>query len=107
MTHFEGSIRLVGERGAGLPVHINLTDDHHLHLATDHEELGDWPITEIAVTAKDDGFHLRAEGDEIVIRTSNDAEFALAMGIRNAPTLLRRQMSELMRNDPRFHGAQS
>jgi hypothetical protein len=44
-----------------------------------------------------------ADGEEIIIKTNNDPAFALAMGIRNAPTQLRRQMSDLMRYDPKYH----
>jgi hypothetical protein len=92
-----------GERGPGLRVEIDLTDDSHLHIAAAQELIGDWSIEDLAIRAAEDGFHLLAEGEEVIIRTDNDPAFAVAIGLRNAPTLLRRQMSELMRNDPAWH----
>jgi len=44
-----------------------------------------------------------SEGEELVITTSDDAGFAVAVGIRNAPVNLRKQISALMRSDPGVH----
>ncbi len=43
------------------------------------------------MAAKLDGFHLRIEGEELVISTNDDARFAIALGIRssNSPRLNR------------------
>jgi hypothetical protein len=82
-------------------VAIDLTDDKHLRITAGHEDLGDWPLSEVKLRAEDDGFHLWAEGDEVVFSTDNDPAFALAAGIINAPPLLRRQISALMRAEPR------
>jgi hypothetical protein len=92
-----------GERGPGLRVEIDLTDDSHLHIEAAQDLIGDWALQDLGIRASDDGFHLLAEGEEVIIRTDNDPAFAVAIGLRNAPTLLRRQMSELMRNDPAWH----
>jgi hypothetical protein len=103
MQHFNGSLRLPGEIGPGLRVQIDLTDDSHLQIAAAQDVIGDWPLHEVGIRAADDGFHVLAEGEEVILRTENDPAFAVAVGLRNAPTLLRRQMSELMRNDPNWH----
>jgi hypothetical protein len=103
MTQFKGSLRLMGEIGPGIAVTIDLTDDRHLHIAASSDVIGEWPLQAVGIRAAEDGFHLLAEGDEVVINTDNDAAFALELGLRNAPTLLRRQMSELIRNDPKYH----
>lgn len=103
MTQFNGSLRMPGEAGPGLKVVIDLTDDSHLHISAAQDLIGDWPLKEVGIRAADDGFHLIAEGEEVILRTENDPAFAVAVGLRNAPTLLRRQMSELLRNDPNWH----
>jgi hypothetical protein len=103
MQQFNGSLRLMGEVGPGLTVLIDLTDEHRLHITAASDVIGDWPLEAVGIRAADDGFHVLAEGDEVVIRTDNDPAFALAVGLRNAPTLLRRQMSDLLRHDPAFH----
>ncbi|MGH8928649.1 MAG: hypothetical protein ACRDWH_09885 [Acidimicrobiia bacterium] len=102
MDHFDGSLRLAGD-DAPIKVGIDLTDDHVMKISAEEVAIGEWRIGQVAVRALDDGFHMIADGEEIVIRTDNDPAFALAMGIRNAPTQLRRQMSDLMRYDPKYH----
>jgi hypothetical protein len=96
-------LRLPGEVGPGLHVLIDLTDEHHLQITAASDMIGDWPLESVGIRAADDGFHLLAEGDEVVFRTDNDPAFAAAVGLRNAPTLLRRQMSDLLRYDPVLH----
>ncbi|MDP3983827.1 MAG: hypothetical protein Q8Q52_02320 [Acidimicrobiia bacterium] len=103
MPQFNGSLRMPGEMGPGLRVLIDLTDDSHLHISAAADVIGDWLLEEVGIRATDDGFHLLAEGEEVVIRTDNDPEFAVAIGLRNAPTLLRRQMSDVLRHDPKWH----
>jgi hypothetical protein len=102
MDHFEGSLKLSGDDVA-IRVAIDLTDDHMMKISADEVEIVAVTIGEVAVRALEDGFHLIADGEEIVIKTDNDPAFALVLGLRNAPTQLRRQMSDLMRYDPRFH----
>jgi hypothetical protein len=103
MQRFTGSLRMPGEVGPGLQVLIDLTDERHLQITAASDVLGDWPLEAVGIRAADDGFHLLAEGDEVVFRTDNDPAFAVAIGLRNAPTLLRRQMSDLLRYDPVLH----
>jgi len=103
MPQFKGSLRMAGEAGPGLRVVIDLTDDSHLQIAASQDVIGDWSLDDVGIRAADDGFHLLAEGEEVIIRTDNDPAFAVAVGLRNAPTVLRRQMSELLRNDATWH----
>ena len=60
-------------------------------------EIGDWALCEIVTTAQPDGIHLRAEGEEVILNLTEDAEFALALGLRTGPPLLMRRVSSLMR----------
>ena len=102
MDHFDGSLKLAGQ-GAPVRVAIDLTDDHVMRITAEEIEIGEWTIGQLTVKALEDGFHMVAEGEELIIRTDNDPAFALAMGVRNAPTLLRKQMSDLLRYDPKYH----
>lgn len=104
MEHFEGRLRLAGEV-APVQVAIDLTDDQHLRISTDNVEIGDWTVGEVAVRAAEDGFHMLADGEELIINTNDDPAFAIAMGIRNAPPILRKQISDRLRYDPHFHEA--
>jgi hypothetical protein len=96
-TYF-GSLRVPGERGPGLGVVIDLTDNR-IRIAAGPAEIGDWTKDEVRVHADDDGFHLRAEGEEVILDLTEDARFAVDYGLRSAPPLLRRRMAALMRDD--------
>ena len=85
-----GTVRILGEAESAIHVEIHL-EDEELRLVSGHGELGRWPLSDIGVAAKLDGFHLRIEGEELIISTNDDARFALALGIRssNSPRLNR------------------
>jgi hypothetical protein len=88
-----------GEAGPGLGVVIDLTDQT-LTLRSQTGEIGHWSMGEIRVNALPDGFHLRAEGEEVILDIADDAEFAVALNLTSAPPLLRRKMSALLRARP-------
>jgi hypothetical protein len=98
MAEFHGSLRLPGEAGPGLDVLIDLTGDR-LGIRCADSLIGDWALSEVRVTALEDGFHLRAEGEEVLLDVTEDAQFAIAIGMRTAPPLLRRRMASLLRED--------
>ncbi len=74
---------MLGEAQSAIRVEIHLEDEELLLVST-HGELGRWSLAEIGVAAKLDGFHLRIEGEELIISTNDDARFALALGIRSS-----------------------
>lgn len=98
MAEYQGTLRMPGDDGPPLSVQIDLADERFRMIAGD-AELGDWALAEIRVNALPDGFHVRAEGEEILLEITEDAEFAVELGLRSAPPHLRRRMSALMRND--------
>jgi hypothetical protein len=91
-------LRVPGESGPGLGVVIDLTDNR-IRIAAGSAEIGDWTKDEVRVHADDDGFHLRAEGEEVILDLTEDAQFAVDYGLRSGPPLLRRRMAALMRDD--------
>lgn len=98
MSAYEATLRLPGDNEAPLGVELDLTDDR-LTVRAGDIEVGDWSRDEIRVSALQDGFHIRAEGEEIVLEVTDDAHFAVDLGLRNAHPSLRRRMSALMRDD--------
>ena len=98
MSTYHGSLRVPGDEGPPLSVEIDLTAERFRMSAGD-AEIGDWAMSEIRVNALPDGFHLRAEGEEVLLDVSDDAQFAVDLGLRTAPPHLRRRMSALMRKD--------
>jgi hypothetical protein len=98
MTVYDAQLRLGGSDEEPIRVMIDLTDER-LAMRAGEVEVGDWSREEIRVTALLDGFHVRAEGEEIVLDVTEDARFALELGLRNAPPILRRRMGALLRSD--------
>jgi hypothetical protein len=98
MTAYDARLKLSGTDDAPISVVVDLTDDRLVMTAGDIE-VGDWARDQVRVSALPDGFHVRAEGEEIILDVTDDAHFALDLGLRNAPPILRRRMSALMRSD--------
>ncbi len=98
MAVYDAQLRLDGADEAPIHVVIDLTDDR-LTMMSGDVEVADWARHEIRISPMLDGFHIRAEGDEIILNVTDDAHFALDLGLRNAPPALRRRMSALLRSD--------
>ena len=98
MSTYEASLKMVGEDGPGLPVVIDLRDDR-MGITSGDVEIGDWSRDEVRINADVDGIHIRAEGEEVVLDLTRDAEFAIEVGLRQAPPLLRRKMAQLLRTE--------
>lgn len=98
MSTYEASLRMAGENSPGLPVVIDLRGDR-LGITAGDIEIGDWSREEVRINADVDGIHMRAEGEELVLDLARDAEFAVELGLRQAPPLLRRKMAQLLREE--------
>jgi len=96
MSSYDARLRMIGTDEAPIHVVIDLTDERLTMMSAD-VEVADWAREEIRVTPANDGFHIRAEGEEIILDVTEDARFALDLGLRNAPPTLRRRMSALLR----------
>jgi len=98
MTSFDARLRLNGDTGLPLGVEIDLTDGR-MKVRSGNNELADWNTDRIRVSALQDGFHVRAEGEEVILNVTDDARFAIELGLRTAYPGLRRRMAALMRDD--------
>ena len=98
MTSFDARLRLNGDTGLPLGVEIDLTDGH-MKVRSGNQELADWNVDLIRVSAMQDGFHVRAEGEEVILNVTEDARFAIELGLRTAHPGLRRRMAALIRDD--------
>lgn len=98
MSAYQGSLRMPGDDGPPLDIIIDLTEDR-IRMSAGSAQIGDWPKSDVRVNALPDGFHLRAEGEEVILDITEDARFAVDLGLKSAPPHLRRKMSALMRDD--------
>ena len=98
MASFDARLRLNGDTGLPLGVEVDLTDGR-MKVRSGNKELADWNTDRIRVSALQDGFHVRAEGEEVILNVTDDARFAIELGLRTAYPGLRRRMAALMRDD--------
>lgn len=98
MSAYEARLRMSGDGEPPLGVEIDLSDGR-LTVTAGDVRVGDWSRDEIRISALQDGFHLRAEGEEVIIEVEDDAQFAVDLGLRNAHPSLRRRMAAIMRED--------
>ena len=87
---------MYGDAGPPLNVTIEVSEEH-LHLRSGETEVADWAVSEIRVSALEDGFHVRAEGEDVVLEVEDDARFAVELGLRNAHPALRKRMATYLR----------
>lgn len=90
-----GSVKMAGEDGRGVSVDIHLGDETLTLRAAGGAEIGTWPLEQVGIVSKPDGFHLRIEGEEVVLTTEDDARFALALGISTPTSRLARMMAKM------------
>lgn len=98
MTAYEAQLQIEGEDTQPLPVLVDLTDDR-LMMRIGGQEVADWARDQMRISALPDGFHIRAEGEAVILDVTDDAKFALELGLRNAHPALRRRMAALLRSD--------
>lgn len=97
MAQYDAKLRMEGTEEAPIHVAVDLTDDRILVTAGD-VEVADWARDEVRISALLDGFHIRAEGEEVVLDIREDAQFAVDLGIRQAHPFLRRKIAALLRD---------
>jgi hypothetical protein len=97
MGQYEAKLRIEGTEDPPITVVVDLTGDRMVVKAGEIE-VGDWARKEIRVAAQLDGFHIRAEGEEMVLDIRDDAHFAVELGMRQAHPFLRRKIAALLRD---------
>jgi hypothetical protein len=98
MTSYEAKLHIEGEGTDVTPVLVDLTDGR-LHMTIGEEKVADWSRDEMRIQAMPDGFHIRAEGEAIILDVTEEARFAVELGLKNAHPALRQKMAALLRSD--------
>lgn len=75
MTSFDARLRVVGQSGLPLGVEVDLTGNQMI-VTTDGVPLAEWVWDDIRISASPEGYHIRAEGEEIVLNVTDGARFA-------------------------------
>ncbi|HZD23706.1 MAG TPA: hypothetical protein VE569_09950 [Acidimicrobiia bacterium] len=98
MSVYDARLQIEGEFSPPTDVLVDLTRDRHLKMSIGDHQVADWARDEMRISAQPDGFHIRAKGESIILDVSDDARFAIELGLRNAHPHLRQRMSALMRS---------
>jgi hypothetical protein len=89
-VELNGNVRMHGDSGPGVGVKV-LAEQRRLRLVSGSELVGDWMVPDIGIVALQDGFNIRAEGEEFILRTEDDVALAEEIGVATAsPRLARR-----------------
>lgn len=94
-TQISGAVRMASDTAQSVMVQIHLAEETITLAAANGVEIGTWPLEEVGIASKPDGFHLRIEGEEIILTTDDDARFAVALGITTPTSRLARMMAKL------------
>lgn len=96
-VELSGNVRMREDSGPGVGVTVVLGNGR-LRLVAGNELVGDWRLSEIGISALQDGFIIRAEGEEFVLRTEDDVMVAEEIGLVAASPRLARRLAA--RNNP-------
>jgi uncharacterized membrane protein YphA (DoxX/SURF4 family) len=87
-----GTVHMRGEKGPGVVVTVH-ADGTVLRLESGPESIGEWDVESIGIQSLNDGFAIRAEGEEFVLKTDDDVGIAEEIGIAAASPRLARKVA--------------
>ena len=80
---FDARLRLPGSR---LPLGVEVDILHERMTVTSGERtVAQWPLERLEVTRRPDGFHIKVDGEELVLAVSDPNGFAKAVGVSATP----------------------
>jgi len=91
-VQLNGNVRMRGDTGPGVAVTV-VAEQRRLKLLSGSELVGDWTVSDIGISSLQDGFAIKAEGEEFVLRTDDDVALADEMGIAAVSPRLARKLA--------------
>lgn len=91
-VELDGNVKMRGDTGPGVGVRV-VAEDRRIRLVSGNELVGDWTLPEIGITALQDGFNIKAEGEEFILHTEDDVAFAEEIGVAAASPRLARRLA--------------
>lgn len=96
----DGTVSMRGDDGPGVTVRITASEGR-LSLVSGEEVLGDWDVEKIGLHAVPDGFAIRAEGEEFVLRAEDPVALAEELGMTAVTPRLARKVATANNPEPR------
>ncbi len=91
-VELDGNVRMRGDTGPGVAVRI-LAEGGRLRLVAGNELVGDWQVSDIGISSLQEGFNIKAEGEEFILRTDDDVALAEELGVAAASPRLARRLA--------------
>lgn len=88
----QGTVQIKGDMANPVRVSV-LVDETRIRLVSGNELIGEWGLGAIGIQALNDGFALRAEGENFVLRTENDAAVAESLGLAASTPRMARKVA--------------
>lgn len=89
MSAFNARLRLPGQSRIPLGVEVDISDER-ITLTSGERKVAQWSLAEIDVDYLSDGFHITADGEEVVLSVVESSQFASELGVtanRPAPKI--------------------
>lgn len=93
-----GTVRMRDDSGDEIHVRVEV-DGGKLRLKSGDDLLGEWPAPEIGIHSLNEGFVVRAEGEEFLLITEDDAALAEALDLKAVSPRLAKQVAARHRPD--------
>jgi len=91
-TETHGVVHMRGDSTQTISVEV-YADEETLRLLSGDEVIGAWPIHGMGIHALDEGFAIRAEGEELILKTDDDVGLAEQLGLLTSSPRLARKMA--------------
>jgi hypothetical protein len=89
-TH--GTVQIKGDNGVGVGVEV-FVDQYRIRLVSGNELVGEWEKDRIGVKALNDGFAIKVEGEEFVLKTDSDVAVAEELGLMASTPRMARKVA--------------
>lgn len=87
-----GTVQMKSDSGPGVRVDV-FVDDVRIRLVSGNELIGEWELSELGVQVLNDGFAIRAEGEEFVLQTEDDVAVAEELGVVTSTPRMARKVA--------------
>ena len=91
-VEMDGNVRMRGDSGPGVRVRV-VADNGRLRLVSGNELVGDWLVSDIGMNVLQEGFNIKAEGEEFILRTQDDVALAEEIGVAAASPRMARRLA--------------
>ena len=84
MSSFNARLRLPGHTRLPLGVEVDILNER-MTLTAGERTVANWPLEQLDIVVRADGFHIRVDGEEMVLNVTDSKAFAAALGIEASP----------------------